>query len=351
MSENAPKISVIVPMYNAEKYLSLCITSILAQTFKDFELILIDDCSTDKTLEVAKSFSDSRIKILQNKKNLGMPGTVRNVGIDAARGEYLFFCDDDDVILANGLEVLLKAAEEKNADAVNTTKFYNTGDFKSVEDIKVYLSEFPPASPVSEDLKTRIYEEFLLRRMHIAPWLFLYKRKFLLKNNIKFPDEVAEDVFFNFDVVCATDKIVKIDIPFYIHRKHFSSATFNPMRITKNLQSVSNLIEHIEKKLSPINDVGFTRLVLMYWTSHVIGSYILPFVNDDVTEISDEISEALKPRFGKNFSFVLTIFNLYLQSQLVFKENQVLNNKINELTSEKQILQSKLANIEQILKA
>jgi len=64
MSENAPKISVIVPMYNAEKYLSLCINSILAQTFKDFELILIDDCSTDKTLEVAKSFSDSRIKIL-----------------------------------------------------------------------------------------------------------------------------------------------------------------------------------------------------------------------------------------------------------------------------------------------
>ena len=350
MSVNAPKISVIVPMYNAEKYLSLCINSILAQTFKDFELILIDDCSKDKTLEVAKSFNDSRIKILQNKKNLGMPGAVRNVGIDAARGEYIYFCDDDDAILANGLEVLLKAAEEKNADAVNTTKFYHSNDFTNNEDMQVKIKEFPPAAPVSEDLKTRIYEEFLLRRMHIAPWLFLYRKKFLLKNNIKFPNEIAEDVFFNFDVLCATAKIAKIDIPFYVHRNHFSSATFNPMRITKNIQSIANLIDYIEKKLAPINDTDFTRLVLMHWAAHVIDSYIFPFVNDDVTEISDEISEALKPRFGKNSSFVLTIFNLYLQSRLIFKENQVLNNKINELISEKQILQSKLANIEKMAK-
>ena len=90
MSENAPKISVVVPMYNAENFINVCIISILEQTFKDFELILIDDCSTDKTFEIAKSFNDSRIKLLQNEKNLGMPGSVRNVGIDAAQGEYIF---------------------------------------------------------------------------------------------------------------------------------------------------------------------------------------------------------------------------------------------------------------------
>ena len=67
MSEKSPMISVITPMYNAEKFLSASINSVLNQTFKDFELILIDDCSTDKTLEIAKSFSDTRIKILQKK--------------------------------------------------------------------------------------------------------------------------------------------------------------------------------------------------------------------------------------------------------------------------------------------
>lgn len=69
-----PKISVIMPMYNCEKYVGLAIETLLNQTFKNFEAILIDDCSTDRTLEIAKSFSDPRLKIIRNKKNLGGPG-------------------------------------------------------------------------------------------------------------------------------------------------------------------------------------------------------------------------------------------------------------------------------------
>lgn len=84
------KISVIVPMHNAEKFLDLCVSSILQQTFEDMEIILVDDCSTDKTLEIAKSFGDPRIKILRTEKKLGYPGAVRNVGLDAAVGEYVF---------------------------------------------------------------------------------------------------------------------------------------------------------------------------------------------------------------------------------------------------------------------
>ena len=87
----APKVSVIVPMYNAERFINFCVASILEQTFKNFELILVDDCSTDKTLDVVKNFSDKRIKILRTKKNLGYPGAVRNVGLDAATGKYIFF--------------------------------------------------------------------------------------------------------------------------------------------------------------------------------------------------------------------------------------------------------------------
>ena len=74
MSQTNPKISVIIPMYNVEKYLNFCISSVMGQTFKDFELILVDDCSTDKTVEVAKKFDDPRIKILRNEKNFGCPG-------------------------------------------------------------------------------------------------------------------------------------------------------------------------------------------------------------------------------------------------------------------------------------
>ena len=331
MIEKTPKISVIVPMYNAEEYLNLCVSSILEQTFKDFELILIDDCSEDNTLEVAKSFKDSRIKLLQNKKNLGMPGAVRNIGIDAAKGEYIFFCDNDDVILQNGFEVLLKAAEENNADVVNTTKFYKSNDFKTTEDMKINLIQFSFFPQVSSDLKTRIYEEFLLNRMHIAPWLFLYKRKFLLKNNIKFPDEVAEDVFFNFDVVCATSRIIKIDAPFYIYRNHTTSTTYNAKRINKNMKSIPVLSEHITEKLAPLNDPKFTQIILMYWINHVMNNYIFPFISEGGTEFITEILKALEPRLGKNSTFVLTLMQLYFQNRLVLQENKILKNKLENI--------------------
>ena len=181
MEGNTPKISVIVPMYNVEKYLGICINSILNQSFKDFELILIDDCSTDKTLEVAKSFTDSRIKILRNEKNFGTPGLVRNVGIDAAQGDYIYFCDDDDAILKNGLEILFKAAEENNADIVNTTQWYTSKnpEFQTLKNLQVKIMKIADVASVSSDLKTRIEEEFLKKSYaHCAMDFFIQAKIF-----------------------------------------------------------------------------------------------------------------------------------------------------------------------------
>lgn len=355
MSENAPKISVIVPMYNAEKYLSLCISSILAQTFTDFELILIDDCSTDKTFEIAKSFSDSRIKLLQNEKNLGMPGSVRNVGIDAARGEYIYFCDNDDVILGNALEILLKAAEENNADVVNTTSWYvaQNPDFTSVENIQVVIQAFPPAQRVSTNVKERIFQEFLQNRIHITPWIFLYRREFLLQKNIRFPDAAAEDAYFNFDVVCATSNITKIDVPFYIWRPNPNSTTKNPQRVQKNMQGILIFFDHIEEKLAPLNDENFTRIVLQYWTGHVINSYIVPFLQSGgggQMASEREIFNALEPRFKENSSFMFTLLQLYSILRVRDVENRKLEFNFNQVIQENKILKDKLQKIEQIIK-
>ena len=335
MSESAPKISVVVPMYNAEKYLSLCINSILAQTFKDFELILIDDCSTDKTLEIAKSFSDSRIKILKNKKNLGTPGATRNVGIDAARGEYIFFCDDDDVILKNGLDALYNNAKIYNADVSTTKQSYwsQTPDFTTMENVKVTLTQSKSQIPtVSPEVKTRIYQELILQGMQIAPWNSLYRRKFLLDNGIRFPNEVAEDVFFNLDVVFATHKIAKIDVPVYIWRKHDTSTTFNPARLQKNMKSILALSKYIEEKFSSLNDANFTRLVLTFWINHVISSYIVPFTkNVNLSDIADEVIGVLKPRFGKDTAFVFTLMQLNFQGKIAIQENRKLKKKLDDI--------------------
>ena len=332
------RVSVVMPLYNAENFLELSVQSVLSQTFKDFELIMVDDCSTDGTLAVAESFDDARIKILRNEKNLGTPGATRNVGLDAAQGEYVYFMDDDDVLLERGLEILVDAAEKNSADAVNATKWYY---FKKYEDASAGDTDIDwdgmfDALPVADDLKTRIYQEFLLRRMHITPWLFLYRREFLLANQIRFPAEVAEDVFFNFDVVCATSRIAKVDEPFYIWRPHKTSAQHNPARLQKNMLSILALHDHIEEKLAPLNDSAFTAEVLHYWTNHVMGSYVLPFA--DSKNALAEIARALEPRFGKNAAFILTLLQMYFRGQTVMTENERLKLRLAELTKKLNLL-------------
>jgi len=95
-----PVLSVVMPVYNGEKYLKDSISSILGQTFNDFELIIINDGSRDKSLEVIKSFDDSRIRVINNERNFGIPYT-RNVGLKEAKGEFLAWCDCDDISLPN----------------------------------------------------------------------------------------------------------------------------------------------------------------------------------------------------------------------------------------------------------
>lgn len=97
------KISIIVPMYNVASFLKETLDSILNQTFTDFELLLIDDCSMDNTLEIAYSFSDPRIRIIKNDKNSGA-GATRNKGIELAQSAYIAFCDADDIMFPNRLE-------------------------------------------------------------------------------------------------------------------------------------------------------------------------------------------------------------------------------------------------------
>ena len=332
------KISVIMPLYNAEKFLEQSIKSVLSQTFKDFELILVDDCSTDGTLAVAESFDDARIKILRNKKNLGMPGSTRNVGLNAAQGEYVYFMDDDDVLLERGLEVLVDAAEKNSADVVSTTKWYISKKYEIVgtSNTDATLIQFRPAAPVSADLKTRIYQEFVQKGMHVAPWLFLYRREFLLANKIRFPSEVAEDVFFNFDVVCATGKIVKIDEPFYIWRPHRTSATHDPARLKKNLLSIFTLHKHIRKKLMALNDLNFTEEILIYWMNHVLKSYVMPFVDKNSLMVPAGINEVLEQQFGKNAPLVATFLQMSFQGIITSKENMSLRLNVNSLTKQLQ---------------
>ena len=119
MNQEYGMVSIIMPAYNAEKTLTLAVSSVLAQTYKNFELIIIDDCSTDTTNALANSFGDSRIHVLTNAKNSGASHTRHN-GVDCARGQWLAFLDSDDAWTPDKLEKQLRLQKERNADLVFT---------------------------------------------------------------------------------------------------------------------------------------------------------------------------------------------------------------------------------------
>ena len=113
---NEPLVSVIVPTFNREEFILETINSILAQTYKNLELIIVSDCSTDNTSGIVKGLNDERIRFFELPNNSGLPAVVRNYGIRQSEGDFIAFCDDDDIWLPNKLSVQLGVMQRKSVD-------------------------------------------------------------------------------------------------------------------------------------------------------------------------------------------------------------------------------------------
>lgn len=219
---NNAMISVIIPMYNAKCYITHCIDGLLAQTFKDIEIILVDDCSTDGCYETASNayVGNEKVKVLRQEKN-GGPALARNTGMKNAAGEYITFIDCDDAIVPDGLEVLYKAAKETDADVVHTTGCLMPviepmpDDLFSVspDDLLENIQDKQAPSEVtfaSQDVKTRV-DDWLLHKYQGNVWGKLFRRSFLEDNGIKFADlKLSEDQIFCFRCLLLAGNYVQI---------------------------------------------------------------------------------------------------------------------------------------------
>lgn len=163
------KVSVVMSCYNAEKTLERAMMSVLNNTYKDIELLLIDDCSTDDSLYIANKIAhkDSRVRIILHKENMGA-GVSRKDGIEKSKGEYICFCDSDDVLKENHISNLVRASEEYNADIVTTGFTVVDGETdKTLEDRKVEEIEILEGARKYAVLKTdvlRFLNPSLVRR-------------------------------------------------------------------------------------------------------------------------------------------------------------------------------------------
>ena len=214
------KISVIVPVYNVENYLKESLNSLLKQTFKDFEIICINDGSTDNSQEILEQFSkiDKRVKLI-NKTNEGC-GSARNKGLSLANGEYVYFFDPDDYIREDTLERLYTNAKNNDSDMVISQIAW----VREGEPVNYNIPGFD-----FENIFTDVdYEDFTFNyedikeyvlNSYYAPWTKLYKRDFISKNNFKFHEKLAyDDVPFHVETIIKAEKISFIPEAFYHYR-------------------------------------------------------------------------------------------------------------------------------------
>lgn len=221
---NSPAVSVIVPMYNVENYIGDTLDSVLAQNFSDYELIVVNDCSTDNCRAVAETYLEKfggRMKIFDNEKNSGV-SVARNNGLRNSSGEYVFFLDSDDLLAPVALGDMYALAKRFNADIVHSTKRANMSEdgteLTPAEEKNPLLP--PDVVMIEENLRWRI-SFFLKKRFSFGAWRKFSRRKFLLENNLLFPENVrfAEDQTWTYGVFFCAKRIVHVPRVFYYCRR------------------------------------------------------------------------------------------------------------------------------------
>ena len=231
------KVSVIVPVYNVEKYLRQCLDSLVNQTLKDIEIICINDGSTDDSLKVLQEYASEHLNVVViDQENQGV-SIARNNGINKAQGDYICFVDPDDWVEPDMFKILYEKAVKTGVDIVecdykmvfeNSTKIKNRTLFGSLHTWK----KFPIACGKIFDwkyVKTQVFNG-----LRCMVWNRLYKRSLIFDNNLTFPDGKCEDYPFSLDAVLSAKSIVYCHKTLYNYLIRFGSLSIREDSVQEN---------------------------------------------------------------------------------------------------------------------
>lgn len=257
-----PKLSVLVPIYNVEKYLEECLTSLANQTLKDIEIICINDGSTDDSPKILQCYAKKHKNfIVINKQNTGY-GDSMNRGLEKASGEYIGIVESDDFIEPNAFEELYNLAQKTSADIVKANYFYYSEAGDEIHRVIKNQKLNTPLS-ISDDSSILLEEPGI--------WSAIYCRNFLNKNKICFrttPGASYQDTGFHFKSFCAAKRIIYTDKA-YLHYR-----TDNASSSVKSLEKVNYVVEEyadIERYIRNLNlpaEVIFTLQVAKFGAYH-----------------------------------------------------------------------------------
>ena len=252
-----PKISVVIPVYNVEKYLKRCLDTVINQTFRDIEIILVDDGSKDQSGRICDDIkaTDSRIRVI-HQSNGGL-GFARNSGLNIATGEYISFVDSDDYIKLDMYEKLYAAVKANNAETcifgyhkIRNDKVFFTrtntlsGTFRGQDALNtIFLNVLGTEPSCPEDF----------RILWQSSWLSLYSLDLIRKYNISFPSEgefvtFSEDVLYNFDYYYHTSSVTIVNEAFYFYCENPNTimTTFKENRFVKNVKLYEEQIRRVK---------------------------------------------------------------------------------------------------------
>lgn len=303
-------ISIIVPIYNASKYLKKCLDSLVNQTKKELEFILINDGSTDDSESIIKSYNDNRIKYFK-RSNHGI-GKTRNFGINKSTGKYIMFLDSDDYLEENACELLYEKIEKDKLDLV-VCDFYNV-----IKETKVCEKNAIFKNTALKD------KPDLLLNINLAPWNKIYRSDLIKNNNIKFIEDLKyEDAPFVALSLLKSKKIGKVDKPLINYVIHEKSET------TIRDEKIFDIIKIVDIIRGYFKNYSWSRDVVDTLTIKILVNYNIQQRNIKDKDVRNKFIDETFSYFEKNIP--------NYKSNIYFKERSVLKSII-----EKSKLLSKL---------
>ena len=286
------KISVIIPVYNVEKYLKRCLDSVVNQTYKNLEIILIDDGSTDNSGKICDEYAQKDKRIIVIHKENGGLSDARNKGLDICTGDYISFIDSDDWVDLNYFDVLLKILLEYDVDVaccdyLRTSKYEQNNDV-SIENTQIFRDE-------------KILEIYLEKEL-ISACAKLYRKETFY--NVRFPlKKVNEDISTIFLVFTKSKSVAYVDEKLYFYFRNINSITKSRFS-RKNLDllytwnEVLNLSKNYSNKIQELADF---RLKKAYFS--LIG--IIAYNGMENTDENNKIKKFLLKNFKENYIYLL----------------------------------------------
>ena len=300
------KVSIIMPVYNAEKYLREAIESVLRQTYTDFELLLIDDKSTDNSKQICREYAktDRRIVLLENNSESHGPGATRNVGLNYATGEYVYFMDADDWADEELLQCAVNRMQETNADIVQFGVTYERYDENHSEQYFWSGKDILTKDEIKRDFF------YYWKENRNSLWMHLFRKE--LVESIKFENIIiGEDICYIMDALCNTEKIAYIAKSLY-HYRYVEGSTSH--RWIKNTIECREIIWNHQLNFLKSFQEGMDRLAFAevaydnyIWTIYQLSSNLCTL------SYGEKKRELIKMEEKMNFDEYRKIYPLKLQ--------------------------------------